>query len=81
MEHCRSVLFDTKRLTHLDCKAAHKANISIMDKDFRESYTFEHVFQIELGDSLSCYHFVARYEDDCHSAIVVGNREYRVKTI
>ena len=77
----RGVLFDAKRLTYFGGEATHEPGISVVNKSFREPHTFEHVFQVELGDSFSCYCFVARHEDDCLSTVVVGNREYRVKTI
>ena len=67
---------NARRLAHFDGEAAHESGISVMDKRFRESHMFEHVLQVEFGDSLGCDCFVAWYEDDCFSAVVIHDREY-----
>ena len=72
---------DTEHLTHFDGKATHELGISVMNECFRESHTFEHVFQVEFGDSLGCNHIIAWYEDDCFSAVMVRDCEYRVETV
>ena len=81
MERRRSVLSNAKRLTYFGGEATHEPSVSVMNRGFRESHTFEHVFQVEFGDSFSRYCFVARYEDDCLGTVVVGNCEYRIKAI
>ena len=69
-------MFDAKGLAHFHCKVTHETGVSVMDEDVGESYAFEHMFQIEFSDSLSCDRFVTWYEDDCFGAIVIRDREY-----
>ena len=76
MECCRSILSDAKCLAHLDRKAAHEVGVSVMDEQFGESHTFEHVFQVQLGNSFSCYRFVAWNKDYCFGAVMIRDHEY-----
>ena len=62
-------------------KATHKSGVLVMDKCFGEPYTFEHVFQVEFGNSTGRDRFIAWYKDDRFGTVVVRDREYRVETI
>ena len=76
VEGCGGVLSDAKRLTHFDGETTHESGVSVMDEHFGEPYTFEHMFQVEFGNSFGCDCFVAWYEDDCFSTVMVRNCEY-----
>ena len=52
-----------------------------MDEDFWESYTFEHVFQVEFGNPFGRDCFAAWYKDDRLGTVVIRDCEYLVETI
>ena len=81
MKHSRGVLFDAKSLAHFDRKATHESGVSVVNEGVRESHAFEDMFQVEFGDSFSCYCLVAWDEYNSFGAIVVRNSEYRIITI
>ena len=71
MECHRGILFDAECLAHFDCKVTHEMGISIMDEHFGKAHVFEHMFQIEFGNSFCCYRFIAWDKDYCFSAVIV----------
>ena len=53
MECCGSILSDTKRLAHFDGEATHESGVLVVNECLGESYMFEHMFQVEFGNSFS----------------------------
>ena len=73
MKHGRGILSDAEHLTHFYSEVAHKLGVSVMDEHFGESYTFEHVLQVQFSDSFCCDRFIAWYEYNGFGAIVVSD--------
>ena len=81
MKHSGGVLFDAKSLAHLDRKVTHESGVLVVDKGVGKSHAFEHVFQVEFGNSVCCYCLVAWDKYNSFSAVVVHDREYRIITV
>ena len=76
MEGCGGILPNTERLAQFGCETAHEAGVSVMNELFGESYVLEYMFQIEFGDSFSCYRLIAQNEDYSFGTIMVHYSEY-----